>query len=53
MSIFGAAYSEGTLVRLARVVEQTTRAREPPAYRSNADLGAPTACGQNCGAAEG
>lgn len=44
MSLFGRAWSEPTLLRLAHAVEQATRARRPPGFAAHADLSAPAGC---------
>jgi amidase len=48
MSIWGRAMSEAVLIRIAFAVEQTLRARKPPALRPSADLGQAIGCGHNC-----
>ena len=48
MSLFGRAWSERFLIRLAFTVEQAVHARRPPAFAASADLGAPVDCGHNC-----
>jgi amidase len=39
ISFFGGAYQEPTLIRLAFAFEQATLVRQPPRFRSTADLG--------------
>jgi amidase len=41
LSIFGRAWSEPTLLRIAYAYEQATRHRRPPTFATTADLGAP------------
>jgi hypothetical protein len=48
MSIWGRSMSEAVLIRIAFAVEQTVRARKPPALRPSADLGEAIGCGHNC-----
>ncbi len=45
MSIFGRAWSEPTLIRIAFAYEQATRHRRPPTFLSTADLGVPSSTG--------
>jgi amidase len=48
MSIFGRAWTEATLIRIAAAVEDLLHARRPPSFPASADLAAPTDCGHDC-----
>lgn len=48
MSLWGRAWSEAVLIRIAFAVEQAVGARRPPSFAPHADLDAPLTCGHNC-----
>ncbi|MBV8757528.1 MAG: amidase [Deltaproteobacteria bacterium] len=48
MSIFGRAWTEATLIRIAAAVEDLLHARRPPSFAASADLAAATDCGHDC-----
>jgi amidase len=48
MSLWGRAWSEALLIRIAFSVEQAIGARRPPTFAASADLDAPLTCGHNC-----
>jgi len=41
LSIFGRAWSEPTLIKIAYAYEQATKHRKPPTFAVTADLGNP------------
>jgi amidase len=48
MSLFGRAWTEALLIRIAAAVEGAVHARRAPAFAPSADLAAPTDCGHDC-----
>jgi len=48
MSIFGRAWTEAVLIRIAAAVEDLLHARRRPSFAEHADLAAPTDCGHDC-----